>query len=752
VAAFAVLDRAFPPPVEALRRPPAVVVVDRDGSPLRVFLPPDGRLRLPVDRGGFPEELRRAVVESEDRWFRLHPGVNPLAILRAAWDNARAGRVVSGGSTIPMQLARLAEPRPRTLKAKLVEAFRALQIERRFGKDELLELYLNNVPCGGNLEGVGAAAAAYFGKEAGRLSLGETALLAVLPRAPAAYDPTLHPEAARAARDRALRRWLRSGAFGRDAVERARLEPIPAARRRPPFEAPHLAQLALVRAPGAPRVVTTLDRRIQSLAEAQVAARIAALRNRGIGNAAAVVVENEGREVRALVGSAGFTEAAFQGQVNLAAAPRSPGSALKPFLYALAVDQGRIVPDSYLLDVPTDFSGYVAENYDGRYRGRVTAREALVQSLNAPAVRLLAETGLAEFHALLTRGGLGTLDRPAARYGLPLILGAGEVTLLDLTNLYATLAQGGRHLPWRILPGGGRPAGRLFSAGAARLVSEILAEIQRPDLPAAWHLTRDVPAVAWKTGTSFAHRDAWAVGFSARMSIGVWVGNPDGRALKGISGAEDAAPLLFDLFRAVEGGSTRLPEPAGARVEPIAVCALSHDLPGPHCPERTAILHVPGRTRLPACALHRRVFLDPATGAIVSGRCLASRPHVARTITVFPDELVAFWRAQGQPVPPAPTIASGCPEVPSEEPPRIVSPVAATPYRIRRDAPIEHQQIPLIARASAGADRLWWYQDGVLVASGPPAAPLFVPPARGAHRIVVVDGAGRSDGVTYSVQ
>lgn len=750
-----VLDRLFPPPLAALTREPAVVVLDAGGEPLRLFLPADERWRLPVALEEVPEELIRALVASEDSRFFLHPGVDPAAVARAAWSNLRAGRVVSGASTISMQLARMAEPGPRTLGRKLGEALRALQLELRLSKSELLELYLNLLPYGGNLEGVGAASYFYFGKEPAGLSLGEMALLVALPRSPTRYDPARDPAAARAARDEVLDQLGRRGVFTPERIAAARRQRVPSGRRKPPFAAPHLSRWAAERAGGRQRVATTLDRRLQGIAEARLRSRIGELRARGIGNAAAVVVEIASRGIVALVGSADFFEEGFDGQVNGALAPRSPGSTLKPFLYALAYDRGLAVPDSYLLDVPTDFAGYVAENYDGRYRGRVTAGQALTKSLNAPAVRLLSRVGLGDFLGLLRRGGLATLDRPAGHYGLPLVLGAGEVTLVDLTNLYATLAEGGLHRPVRLLaPGGeaGDPGSRLFSRPAARMVTRSLAALARPDLPGSWVLARGVPQVAWKTGTSFGHRDAWAVGFSGRFAVGVWVGNLDGRPAEGISGATDAAPLLLDLFRALGDPAPPAllsgPEPR----DTVEVCAESRELPGPYCPRRIRVETLPGTTRLPLCTAHRRVFVDRETGELLAGGCLAARPHRARVLTLEPPELAAWKRAQNLPVVSLPALSPACGGPPAAEPPRIVSPDPATPYRLRPEAPLEHQRIPLIARASPHARRLYWYQDGLLVAATAPGETRFLTPGRGTHRLVLVDDAGGSDSVRYAVE
>jgi len=757
------LDHFFPPPLEALHRAPAVVVMDREGEPLRAFLAPDQRWRFPVTLDEVPEELVAALVASEDQRFFAHPGVDLLAVGRAVWSNVRAGRVVSGASTIPMQLARLARPAPRTLGAKVREALRALQLEHRLGKRELLELYLNRLPYGGNLEGVGAASFFYFGKRPRQLSVGEMALLVALPRSPAGYDPTRNPEAARAARDRVLERLAEEGVFSREQVEEARRQGVPTHRRPPPFAAPHFTRRLRGRGGSGGSVPTTLDRRVQSVAEATLASRVRDLRREGIGNAAAVVLELDGLAVRSWVGSADFFDEAHAGQVDGVVARRSPGSALKPFLYALAYDEGWIVPDSFLLDVPTDYAGYVAENYDGTYRGQVSARTALAASLNAPAVRLLARVGLEDFHALLLRGGLTTLDQPPARYGLPLALGAGEVTLLDLTHLYASLAAGGLHEPMGMLPrpeterGESPPAIRLFSHRAAELVTETLVDLARPDLPEAWDLARGAPTVAWKTGTSFGHRDAWAVGFSGRYAIGVWVGNFDGRPIQGISGAHHAGPLLFDLFRALGDHSRPAllnPDPGHALdgQARLLVCSVSRELPGPYCPKRLAVPYLPGTTHLPPCSVHRRVFLDRETGQILAGPCLGRRPYRAAVLTAEPPELLAWRRSRGEAVTPLPGLSPECGGPPAAEPPKIVSPDGATPFLLRPEAPLAFQRIPLIARAGSFSHTLYWYQDGLLVATAPVGERRFLALRPGRHEIILVDDTGRSDRVVFRVE
>jgi penicillin-binding protein 1C len=745
-------DRVFPFPSAKLHRAPAVIVYDREGEPLRIFLPADEKYRFPVTLNDVPPELIRALIASEDRHFFHHPGVDPVAMLRASWSNLRARRVVSGASTIPMQIARMAEPRRRSFASKGIEALRALQLTAHYSKRELLEIYVNLAPYGSNIEGVGAASYFYFRKEPRHLSLGEIALLTTLPRSPTRYDPFRDPAAARQARDRVLAQLHERGAFTAAEIGEARRQELPGTRRRVPFLAPHWCELVRREAPAAARLQTTLDPRLQRIAQQRVTARAAELRSRSIENAAVVIIDNATREVRALVGSADFFDRRTDGQNNGAVARRSPGSALKPFLYAKAMDDGRLVPETYLFDIPTDYGGYVAENYDGTYRGRVTARDALIQSLNAPAVRLVSDVGVDSFLNTLRRGGLRTLDRSPGDYGLPLILGAGEVRLLDLTNLYATLAEGGVHRPVRLFRSAmpKAPGERLFSAEATALITDVLCELRRPDMPQGWELTADTPRIAWKTGTSYGHRDAWSIGFSSRYTIGVWIGNFDGHGVKGLSGSEDAAPLLFDLFRAIDPSS--VVRRALPRVETIEVCALSHQLPTPQCPDRVTISRIAGVSRLTACTIHRLLIVDAKTGERLSGECAASRPSVTRVFAIDPPELVSYRRANGEQVATLPPLSASCHDVDAGQRPHIVSPDPATPYRIRRDAPLQYQEIRLTAESGSDVSNLYWYQDGVLIATQIPQRSVFVLPAAGVHHIAVVDDLGRANSVTYEVK
>jgi penicillin-binding protein 1C len=736
----------------ALSPPPATVVAARNGQPLRLYLAPDEAWRFPVRLAGVAPVLPQLVLAAEDRHFYRHPGVNPLALARAAVANLLAGRVVSGGSTITMQLARLARPRERTLWAKGHEALAALALERALSKDAILERYLNMAPYGGNIVGVGAAATLYFGKTPDRLSLAEAALLTVLPRSPLRLDPLRHPEAAKAARDRLLAGLARRGLVTAEAAREASAAPVPTRLVPLPFSAPHFCQMAREAAGPVPRIDTTLDPSAQKTATDILRSRARWLAGQGIGSVAAVVLDPATREIRALVGGVDWFGDPRFGQLNGATIRRSPGSTLKPFLYAQAMDQGLIFPQSQLLDIPTGFGGYAPKNYDGLYRGRVSAEQALITSLNIPAVRLLNDVGPASFLDLLHRGGLASLDKPAAHYGLSLILGGGETTLLSLTNLYAALADDGRFRPPVFLAKAPAVrAERLFSPEASALTADILTRLERPDLPTSWERALAVPQVAWKTGTSFGHRDAWAVGFSADHVIGVWVGNMDGRAIAGISGAIQAGPILFELFRALEPYGSRPAAKAGLNLATVEVCADSRQLPGPDCPRRIAATIIPGRTRLAPCPVHRRTLADAVTGERLTADCAAGHEATTIAVTEYPGELVSWWRSTGIPFETPPPLAPDCLGAAGAGP-RIVSPSPATVYAVRPDVPAAYQQIVLAADAAASVSRLSWYVDGELAAQGPPGHKLFWQPIPGAHRFAVTDDQGRSHAVTVRVE
>ncbi|KAF1688033.1 penicillin-binding protein 1C [Pseudoxanthomonas broegbernensis] len=647
VAALA-LDLAFPPPLPGSDAGIATVVTARDGTPLRAFADAQGVWRYPATPESVSPLYLEALLNYEDRWFHRHPGVNPAALLRAAWQWLRSGGIVSGGSTLSMQVARILDGHDtRSLAGKLRQMARALQLEARLSKDQILQVYLERAPFGGTIEGVEAASWAYLGKPAARLSHAEAALLAVLPQAPSRLRPDRHPEAARAARDKVLARMRALGAWSALDVEDARIEPVVARSLQVPVHAALLAQRLRQQRPRASRIVTTLDADLQRALEERVTAYFAALPPRT--SAALLVVDNATMEARAYVGSVAFGDRERLGHVDMVRAWRSPGSTLKPFLYGMALDDGLIHSESLLVDAPQDFGGYRPGNFGEAFNGPVGAATALRLSLNVPAVDLLDRVGPARFAARLNHAGVPLRFPRGARPGLPLILGGTGVRLEELVGAFAAFQRQGVAAQVRHTPEQPLVERRLLSPGAAWIVREILQANPRPGHAAAF-ATGTRPPVAWKTGTSYGFRDAWAVGGTRRHTVGVWVGRPDGTPLPGQYGAITALPLLFEVVDSLPrapGDADPVPRPASvdraeicwplglaAAQTPAALCQRRLDawrLDGttpPTFPERDARLWNAGRERF---------RVDAASGLRLSADC--ARPHQAR------EAEIARWPA-----------------------------------------------------------------------------------------------------------
>ncbi len=556
MAGLGALDKAFPPPLVAPAT--ATEVVARDGVLLRALATPDGAWRFGVSLDDVDPHFVEMLVAYEDRRFFDHSGLDPLAFVRAAVQLVANGRIVSGGSTITMQLARLIEPRTeRSLAAKLRQMARALQIERRLSKREILERYLTLAPYGGNLEGIRAASLAWYGKEPKRLGLGEAALLVALPQLPERRRPDRHPQAAEAARDRVLGRMVSAGLMDEREAARGRDHAAPARRRPLPFLAAHAAEAALRDNPGESRVALTLDARAQEALER--VAREAAVRLGPKLSVAMVLADAQSGDILAEIGSAGFFDEARFGWIDMTRAVRSPGSALKPFIYGLAFEQGLVAQETIIADRPSNFSGYRPRNFDLAYQGDVSVRTALQMSLNVPAVHLLDAIGPARLATRLRHAGVSlSLPRGEAP-GLAIALGGAGISLRDLVQLYTGLANRGLATAISDRPAKGpRAAATLLDHRAAWQVADILAGVTPPE-------GANQRGIAYKTGTSYGYRDAWSVGFDGRHVLGVWVGRPDGAAVPGLSGYATAAPILFDAFAQAGFGVAALPRaPAGA--------------------------------------------------------------------------------------------------------------------------------------------------------------------------------------------
>lgn len=562
---FRLYAASLPPLDMAALHERSTVVLDKNGKLLRPFVMADGRWRLPTTAKEVDPRYLAMLIAYEDKRFWQHGGVDPLAMLRAAGQMLKAGRILSGGSTISMQVARLAEPRAgRSLGAKLRQMARAIELEQRLGKAAVLDLYLSLAPFGGNIEGVRAASLAYFGREPNRLSTAEAALLVAIPQAPEQRRPDRHAGVAEAARAHVLKRLGEARALPAADIARAHDEAMPSARHAFPMHAAHRAEALVAASPAARRITTTIDRDWQANL-----AQLARERAETLGpklSVAMVVIENATGQVRASIGGAEYLAQDRAGGMDLTRAVRSPGSALKPFIYALAFDEGIAHPETMLEDRPMRFSTYAPENFDPGFQGMVTARQALQMSLNLPAVDLLSAYGPQRFLARLTQAGADiklprvSVEGDAASPGLAIALGGLGITLQDMTMLFAGLARGGEMLEAQELAGGATHAPvRLLSTVSSWYVGDILRQAPPPDNGA-------VGRIAFKTGTSYGYRDAFAIGYDKRHTIGVWVGRADNAAVPGLVGRKVAAPILFDAFSRIGLHPGLMPRPADALV------------------------------------------------------------------------------------------------------------------------------------------------------------------------------------------
>ena len=561
-----VADRMLPPPLERLASA-STLVLDREGRVLRAYTTADGAWRLPADLAQIDPKFLRFLLAYEDQRFRTHPGVDALAAGRAAWQAINHGRVVSGASTLTMQLARLLEPSARTLGAKLSEMGRALQIEQRLNKDEILSAYLTFAPYGGNLEGVRAASIAYFGKEPARLTDAEAALLVALPQAPEIVRPDRFPQAARKARDKVLRLMEQRGAIDAQALAAALAEPVPQARQDFPLSAPHLADRLTRQNPALRVVQTSLDDDLQR-ALIKIVRRYQTHLEPS-ATIAVLAVENDGRKVLAYVGSSDFFADRRFGQNDMVAAIRSPGSALKPFIYAMAFDDLAAHPETTMPDVALRFGDYSPKNFDGHFRGQISAREALQASLNIPAVALLDRVGPLRFVQRLSESGVPLAFPSEAKLpGLPVALVGVGISLEGLVSLYADLADHGKAAPLSFGESSAEADALepLMSEKSAYYITKILLDTPPPPSFLAAGNRRNAQPIAYKTGTSFGFRDAWAVGYTRDCTIGVWVGRPDGSFSAGRMGRDNAAPILFEAFDLLPQGPSALPAQAPADV------------------------------------------------------------------------------------------------------------------------------------------------------------------------------------------
>ncbi len=720
--------------------PCSTVVYSAEGELLGARIADDQQWRFPPC-DTVPSRYAKAVVRFEDRHFYWHPGVNPVSLVRALIDNIRSGHVVSGGSTLTMQVVRLSRRRERTVWQKLIEAVLATRMELRYSKREILALYASYAPFGGNVVGLEAASWRYFGRPAGELSWGEAATLAVLPNAPASMHPGRNRDALLEKRNRLLAGLLEHGDLDQDSYEAALSEPLPDAPLPLPSYAPHFVE-------SCPRGVQThssIRYSLQRAVETAVNRKSDEMAREGVADMAAVVIDNTSGAVVAYVGNASPDRERPGVSVDIASSPRSTGSILKPFLYAAALQDGVILPETLLPDIPVNMGGFAPQNFDRQFYGAVHASEALARSLNVPAVFLLRSYGVPRFHELLQRCGLTTLGKDASYYGLSLILGGGEGRLDEITRAYSGLVRGYLGLT----DGASTKTGQNVLGGAVKwdktalwYTFEALKEVNRPD-ELDWRLISSVRKAAWKTGTSYGFRDAWAVGMTPDYTIGVWAGNAEGQGVPGLTGARAAGPVMFDILNL-------LPESGRWFPEPEAVGLPGEAVPGnKNADARPGLIRADQFTYASICpesgmlagvdCPHPQPMLIPSAG-------LESDPCPYHTDGIFTLTPAMEWYYK-----PHHPEYTGAPVARTTALMEFIYPSGGTTLYLPRqlDGKVEGAVFRLAHRKADAT--VFWHLDQTYVGETRFIHELRLSPAPGRHVVTCVDGEGNSVSVGFTV-
>ncbi|WP_277933683.1 MULTISPECIES: peptidoglycan glycosyltransferase PbpC [unclassified Pseudomonas] len=757
IALLWLADRIWPLPLP--KDDLARVVLAEDGTPLWRFADANGVWRYPVQTREVSPYYLDALLTYEDRWFYEHPGVNPLALVRATWQNLTGARVVSGGSTLSMQVARLLDPHSRTLHGKLRQLWRTAQLEWHLSKDEILNLYLNRAPFGGTLQGVAAASWAYLGKSPAQLTHAEAALLAVLPQAPSRLRPDRHPQRAQQARDKVLRRLAEFQVWPQSAVDEALEEPLLLAPRLEPSLAPLLAR-RLNRPDSPPLIRTTLDATLQRRLEDLLLGWRARLPEHT--SAAILVVEEETMAVRAYLGSVDINDAKRFGHVDMISALRSPGSTLKPFLYGMALDEGLIHSESLLQDVPRRYGDYRPGNFSMGFSGAVPASTALSSSLNLPAVQLLEAYGPKRFAAQMRIGGVPLALPALAEPNLALILGGAGSRLEDLVSGYSAFARDGRSAAIRLQPDDTLKERPLLSPGSAWIVRRILSGQARPDRDPRAELVQR-PVLAWKTGTSYGFRDAWALGVGPRYLIGVWIGRPDGTPVPGQFGLASAAPLMLQVHdvltnRDSQRGISAPAKPVPANVGVAAICwPLGQPMSrsDPNCRRQRFAWTLDNTTPPTLQALDQPLSMGLMESVWVNAKGLRVDAHCPGAVS----KNIALWPAPLEPwLPRVERREARIPAADPDCPPPALA--ASSPLSIAgvregdqlRLPAASQQALHLKISALGGSGRRWWFLNGAPLGDSANQDSINASFEQlGRYQLSVLDEAGQTARLEFSV-
>jgi penicillin-binding protein 1C len=726
----------------------STLVTDNKGEVIHAFLTKDEQWRLKTELTEISPLLRKTIVQKEDKYFYRHFGINPVAIIRALVMNVFTGRRTSGASTITMQVARALEPKKRTAVNKLIEMFRATQLELKYSKAEILQLYLNLVPYGGNVQGVKSAAVIYFGKNPDHLSLAEITALSIIPNRPSSLVIGKHNDEIVKQRNKWLQRFASEKIFTQKEIEDALAEPLNAKRNAMPQLAPHLSYK--LKQSGGTNIHTNVEMNTQLKTEKLVQDYVRTLRLSNIRNAAVMIVNNETHKVIAYVGSSDFKDTLDGGQVNGAAAVRQPGSTLKPLVYGLCFDEGLLTPKKMMNDVPVNYAGYAPENYDKNFNGPVTVEYALENSLNIPAVKALNMLGKEKMIAQLSSMGFTQIQQKQKGLGLSMILGGCGTTLEQLTNLYSCFANEGLYYRSSFVQtDSAKNYKRLLSADASYMVTDILSRINRPDFPLHWEATAHLPKIAWKTGTSYGRRDAWSIGYNKKYTVGVWVGNFSGEGNAELSGAHTATPLLFRIFNTLDYDADRAWYAPPKELEQRMICSETGMPPATHCSNLMLDYFIPGISATQTCNNYEEMAVSADEKISYCKSCEPAQGFKRKGYKLLSPELQNWMLRNGLALELIPPHNPACEKIFTGGAPQIKSPVNGTEYLISKKNP---EPLQLICETGNDVGRVYWYINNKFYKAADAGSKQFFIPVEGNNKISCTDDKGRNRDVKIVVR
>lgn len=745
VIGFFLLNWIFPLPDKVEY---STVITDNRENVVHAYLTNDQKWRMKTELNEISPLLRKTIIAKEDKYFYGHPGINLLAVTRAVFKNTTRMKRTSGASTITMQVARALEPGPRNIWSKLRESFRALQLELKYSKDEILQMYLNLVPYGGNIEGVKAASLLYFGKNPDHLSLAEITALSIIPNRPSSLVIGKNNGLIVTERNRWLQKFADEKVFTPKEIEDALSEPLTATRGTIPRFLPHLSYQ--LQKSGDPLIKSTIDLQMQLKTEKIVDDYVRSQRLKNIRNAAVIILDNKTHKVISYIGSSGFYDTTDGGQVNGIRAIRQPGSTLKPLLYGLCFDEGILTPKSILTDVPVNYEGYAPENYDRKFNGYVSTEYSLEHSLNIPAVKSLQLLGKEKLIQQLAACNFKQIQADRRKLGLSMILGGCGTTLEELTGLFSAFANDGIFVsPIYRQDDTTRSGKRILSESATYMINEILSKVNRPDFPINWTATERMPKIAWKTGTSYGRRDAWSIGYNKNYTVGIWLGNFSGVGNADLSGSNTATPLLFRIFNTIDYDSDEewFTQPGELAIR--KVCSETGLIPSDHCTNIITDYYIPLISATNTCSNIQEIMVDPSEKISYCKTCAPETGYKKNWYKIIDPDMQSWMEDSRISFQRLPAHNPDCELIFKGNAPVIHSPSNGTEYLISRKDP---EPLQLVCRTANDVTKVYWYINDKFFKSCNAGEKQFFVPEEGPVKISCTDDKGRNRNITIMVK